>query len=67
MKYNNLLVIGDLSIDTLSKKKYNGKYFSDLCDPFSLKNLQLMFFCLIRLEVFTTLPFLNLASVIVTK
>ena len=52
MKYNNLLVIGDLNIDILSKKEYNENHFSDLCDSFSLKNLQLMFFCLIKIIVF---------------
>ena len=39
MKYDNILVIGNLNIDTLNKRKDNGNYFSDLCDSFSLKNL----------------------------
>ena len=39
MKQKKLLVIGDLNTDTLNKKKYNGNYFSDLCDSFSLSNL----------------------------
>ena len=40
LKYDdNLLVIGNLNIDTLIKKKDNGNYFSDPCDSFSLKNL----------------------------
>ena len=34
-----MLIIGDLNIDTLSQKKDNGNYFSDLCDSFSLNNL----------------------------
>ena len=34
-----MLDIGDLNIDTLKNKKYNGKYFSDLGDSFFLKNL----------------------------
>ena len=38
-KYENILIIGDLNIDTLNKKKVNGNYLSDLCDTFSLKNL----------------------------
>ena len=37
-KYENILIIGDLNIDTLNKKKVNGNYLSDLCDTFSLKN-----------------------------
>ena len=41
MKQKKLLVIGDLNTDTLNKKKYNGNYFSDLCDSFSLSNLWL--------------------------
>ena len=32
MKYNNLLGISDLNVDTLNNKKDNGNYFSDLCD-----------------------------------
>ena len=39
MKYDNLLVIGHLNIDTLNKEKDNGNDFSDLCDSSSLKNL----------------------------
>ena len=38
-KYGNILIIGDLNIDTSNKKKDNGNYLSDLCDTFSLKNL----------------------------
>ena len=38
-KYENILIIGDLNIDTSNKKKDNGNYPSDLCDTFSLKNL----------------------------
>ena len=38
MKYGNLLVIGDLDIDTLNEKKDNRNYFFDLCNSFSLKN-----------------------------
>lgn len=39
MKCDNLLVIGDLNIDTLNKKTDNGNYFSDLYDFSSLKHL----------------------------
>ena len=38
-KYENILIIGDLNIDTSNKKKDNGNDLSDLCDTFSLKNL----------------------------
>ena len=38
-KYENILIIGDLNIDTSSKKKDNGNYLSNLCDTFSLKKL----------------------------
>ena len=38
-KYENILIIGDLNIDSSNKKKDNGNYLSDLCDTFSLKNL----------------------------
>ena len=38
-KYENILIIGDLNIDTLNKKKDNVNYLSDLCDIFSVKNL----------------------------
>ena len=46
MKYDNLLVIGDLNIDTLNKKKNHGNYFSDRCDSFSLKNLMTNITCI---------------------
>ena len=36
--YDNLLVIGDLNIATLNKKKVNGSYFCGLCDPFYRNN-----------------------------
>ena len=38
-KYENILNIGDLNTDTSDKKKYNGNYLSNLCDPFSSKTL----------------------------
>ena len=38
-KYENILIIGDLNIDTSNKKKDNGNYLFELCDTFSLKNL----------------------------
>ena len=38
-KYENILIIGDLSMDTSNKQKDNGNYLSDLCDTFLLKNL----------------------------
>ena len=38
-KYENILIIGDLNIDSSNKKKDNGNYLSDLCDIFSFKNL----------------------------
>ena len=37
-KYENILMIGDLNIDTSNRKKDNGNYLSDLCDTLSLKN-----------------------------
>ena len=36
MKYDNLLVIGDLNVGTLNKKKDNENYSSYICDYFSL-------------------------------
>ena len=51
MKYDNLLVIGDLNIDTLNKKKDNGNYFSDLCDSFSLKNLMAYITCVLTNKI----------------
>ena len=36
-KYENILIIGDLNINTSNKKKDDGNYLSD--DTFSLKNL----------------------------
>ena len=36
--YDNLLVIGDLNIDTLNKKKVNGSYFCGLSDSFYRNN-----------------------------
>ena len=38
-KYENILIICDLNIDTWNTEKDNGNYLSDLCDTFSLKNL----------------------------
>ena len=38
-KYENILNICNLNIDTSNKKKDNGNYLSDLFDTFSLKNL----------------------------
>ena len=38
-KYENVLVVGDLNIDILDKKKDSKNYLSDLCDTFSLSNL----------------------------
>ena len=38
-KDENILIIGDLNMDTSNKQKDNGNYLSDLCDTFSLKNL----------------------------
>ena len=37
MKYDNLIVIGNLNIDILNNKNDNGNYFPDSCDCFSLK------------------------------
>ena len=37
MKYDNLIVIGNLNIDILNNKSDNGNYFPDSCDCFSLK------------------------------
>ena len=44
-KYENILVVGDLSIDILNKKKNSGKYLSDLCDTSLLSNLILEVIC----------------------
>ena len=38
-KYENILIIGDLNMDTSNKQKDNGNYLSDLCDTFLLKNV----------------------------
>ena len=38
-KYENILIIGDLNINTSNKRKDNGNYLSDLCDTLLLKNL----------------------------
>ena len=38
-KYENVLLVGDLNIDILDKKKDSKNYLSNLCDPFSLSNL----------------------------
>ena len=38
-KYENILIIGNLNIDTSNKIKYNANNLSSLCDTFSLKNL----------------------------
>ena len=38
-KYENIIIIGDLNIDTENKRKDNSNYLSDLFDIFSLKNL----------------------------
>ena len=38
-KYENALVVGDLNIDILDKKKDSKNYLSDLRDTFSLSNL----------------------------
>ena len=35
-KYEIILIIGNLNIDTSNKKKDNGNYPSDLCNTFSL-------------------------------
>ena len=37
-KYENILIIGNLNIDTSNRKKDNGTDLSNLCDTFSLKN-----------------------------
>ena len=37
-KYENIIIIGDLNIDTENKRKDNSNYLSDLFDIFSLKN-----------------------------
>ena len=44
-KYENILVVGDLNIDILNKKKNSGKYLSDLCDTSLLSNLILEVIC----------------------
>ena len=38
-KYENVLVVGDLNIDILYKKKDSKNYLSDFCATFSLSNL----------------------------
>ena len=38
-KYENILIIGNLNIDTSNKIKYNAKNLFGLCDTCSLKNL----------------------------
>ena len=38
-KYENIIIIDDLNIDTENKRKDNSNYLSDLFDIFSLKNL----------------------------
>ena len=38
-KYENVLLIGDLNIDILNKKRDSKNYLSDLCDTLSLSNL----------------------------
>ena len=38
-KYENILIIGNLNIDTSNRKKDNGTYLSNLCDTASLKSL----------------------------
>ena len=38
-KYENVLLVGDLNIDILDKKKDLKNHLSDLCDTFSLSNL----------------------------
>ena len=38
-KYENILIIGDLNIDTSSKKKHNGNHQSDSHDASLLKHL----------------------------
>ena len=38
-KYENVLLVGDLNIDILDKKKDSQNCLSDLCDTFSLSNL----------------------------
>ena len=38
-KYENVLLVGDLNIDILDKKKDSKNYLSDLRDTFSLSNL----------------------------
>ena len=38
-KYENIIIIGDLNMDTSNKRKDHGNYQSNLCDSFSLKNL----------------------------
>ena len=35
-KYENILLLGDVDIDILDKKKDSKNYLSDLCDTFSL-------------------------------
>ena len=38
-KYENVLVVGDLNIDILDKKKDSKNYLSGLCNTFSLSSL----------------------------
>ena len=38
-RYENVVLVGDLSIDILDKKKDSKNYLSDLCDTFSVSNL----------------------------
>ena len=41
----NILVVGDLNINILNKKKNSEKYLSDLCDTSLLSNLILEVIC----------------------
>ena len=39
IKYDNIIVMGDLNIDISSKGKDNNNFLSDLCGTFSLQNM----------------------------
>ena len=54
-----MLVIFDLNIDTLNKKKDNRNYFSDLYDSFSLKNLMTNITCVKSINGSSTDVFLT--------
>ena len=38
-KYDNILIIGGLNINTSNKKQYNESHLSNICDTFSFKQL----------------------------